>query len=98
MVILNTCPTCGNYNPYAERYPSVATVQRELELIRIEKRHQAIQDKKRHKLELGKNIRRELISRRWSMEEFTQRQLLAGERILRELEQKGRPVGDTRMV
>ena len=92
LAILKTCPTCGNYNPYAERYPSLATVQQELALIKLEKRHQQIRDKKLMRFELGRNMRREHVTRQRSMAEFTEKQMQLGERILHELRQNGRPV------
>lgn len=94
MAVLNTCPTCGNYNPYAERYPSVKTVRRELQLIRLEKKHQQIQEKKRLRIELGKTMRRDHISRQRWLADFTHRQMLMGERILRESRKNGGTVTD----
>ena len=64
---------------------------RELEIIRFEKRHQQIQEKKRLRLELAKTMRREHITRQRWLADFTQKQMLMGERILSE----SRPDGGT---
>jgi hypothetical protein len=83
------CKECGLVNLWAERYPNANIVRGELAAIIREKEQQARRDRKAFKMNLWLNLRRDIdVSRPTPMEQFTQQQLLAGERILRELENR----------
>lgn len=83
------CKTCGLVDVWAERHPNANIVRGELAAIIREKESQARRDRKAFKLNLWLNLRYDThISRPWSMEQFTQQQMLAGERILRDYENR----------
>ena len=94
MTSSNHCKSCGLVDVWAERHPNANIVRGELAAIIREKEAQARRDRKAFKLNLWLNLRYDIhIARPTSMAQFTQQQMLAGERILRE--QQNRKNGGT---
>ena len=78
-------------DPASERWPHPDIVKAELEQIRQQIAHRRIVDKIAFRQELKRNMRRDDdISRQRWLADFTHRQMLMGERILRESRKNGR--------
>jgi len=98
------CPGCNRSLPGDEIHPPVEVVRAELKQIRKEMASADWDTHRAHQAELSKAMRQypdrafERITRRISVAVFTAKQMEMGERILRDLEQKGRSVGDGRVV
>lgn len=73
-------------------YGLLAKVEDELHRLRNEKRWAAMLEHRRFIIQLAREMRRqERYTRRRVVREFTRKQTLIGERILRELEETKRP-------
>jgi hypothetical protein len=82
-------------DPASERWPHPDIVKAELEQIRQQIAHRRIIDKIAFRQELKRNMRRDDdISRQRWLADFTHRQMLMGERILRESRKNGGTVTD----
>lgn len=91
---MTPCKSCGIANPQAERHPHPDIVRAELAAIIREKYAADKADRKAYRDTLRHNMRHEVIMARPTlMALFTQQQLNAGERILRE--QQNRKNGGT---
>lgn len=78
-------------DPASERWPHPDIVKAELEQIRQQIAHRRIVDKIAFRQELKRAMRRDDdISRQRWLADFTHRQMLMGERILRESRKNGR--------
>lgn len=73
-------------------YGLLAQVEDELHRLRNEKRWAELLEHRRFIIQLAREMRhQERVSRRRVVREFTRKQTLIGERILRELEETKRP-------
>lgn len=86
---MTPCKNCGIINPYAERHPHPNVVRGELAQILREKHKAKKADREAFQNNLRLNLRYDVdLTRHSLMAEFTRQRIEAGERILRDYENR----------